>query len=135
MRENILENLEKDFITCTIFCDLSKAFDTINLDVLLWKLDTFFGIRGSPLKLLISYLQGRQQYSVIDGCISSTLNTSQAVPRGSSLGPFLFYINDVPMITKLSPRFFANDTVLSISGSNSTEPQNIVNTEIGKVNE
>ena len=41
MREKILENLEKDFITCIIFCDLSKAFDTIHHDALLWKLDIF----------------------------------------------------------------------------------------------
>jgi len=72
--ENILENLGKDFITCTFFCDLSKAFHTIGHDMLLWKLDNFFVIRGLPLKLLASYLQGRQQYTAIDGCISSTLN-------------------------------------------------------------
>ena len=41
MQENILENLEKGFINCTIFCDLSKAFDTIYHDVLLWKLINF----------------------------------------------------------------------------------------------
>ena len=41
MQENILENLEKGFITCTIFCDLSKAFDTIDHDVLLWRLNNF----------------------------------------------------------------------------------------------
>ena len=52
MQENILENLEKGFITCTIFCDLSKAFDTIDHDVLLWRLNNFFGIRGLPLKQL-----------------------------------------------------------------------------------
>ena len=68
MQENILENLEKGFI------DLSKAFDTIDHDVLLWKLNNFFGIRDLPLKLLASYLQGRQQYTVIDGCTSATLN-------------------------------------------------------------
>jgi len=137
MQENILENLEKDFITCTIFCDLSKAFDTIDHDVMLWKLDHFFGIRGLPLKLLASYLQGRQQYTVIDGCASSTLNITQGVPQGSSLGPLLFalYINDLPLTKNLTPTRFADDTVLSISGSNSTELQNRVNRELCKVNE
>ena len=81
------ENLEKGFITCTIFCGLSKAFDTIDHDVLLWKLHNFFGIRGLPLKLVASYLQGRRQYTVIDGCTSATLNIIQGVPQGSSLGP------------------------------------------------
>jgi len=80
MQENILENLEKGFITCTIFCGLSKAFHTIDHDVLPWKLDNFFGIRGLPLKLLARYLQGRQQHTVIDGCTSATLNITQGVP-------------------------------------------------------
>ena len=52
MQENILENLEKGLISCTIFYDLSKAFDTVDQGVLLWKLNNFFGIRGVPLKLL-----------------------------------------------------------------------------------
>ena len=136
MQEN-MENLEKGFITCTIFCDLSKAFDTIDHDVLLWKLNNFFGIRGLPPKLLASYLQGRQQYTVIDDCTSATLNITPGVPQGSSFGPWLFalYINDLPSTTKLTPTLFSDDTVLSISGSNSTELQSIVNTELEKVNE
>ena len=116
---------------------MSKAFDTIDHDVLLWKLNNFFGIRGIPLKLLASYLQGRQQYTVIDGCTSATLNITKVVPQGSSLGPLLFalYINDLPSTTKLTPTLVADDTVLFISGSNSTELQSIVNTELEKVNE
>ena len=90
MEENILENLDKGFLACTIFCDLSKAFDTVDHDMLQLKLDNFFGIRGLPLKLLASYLQGRQQYTVIDGCTSPTLNITQGVPQGSSLAPCCF---------------------------------------------
>ena len=93
MQENSLENLDKGFITCTIFYDLSKAFDTIDNDVLLWKLNNFFGIRGLPLKLLASYLQGRQQYTVIDGCTSATLNMTQGVLRAHRLAPcYLHFI-------------------------------------------
>jgi len=59
------------------------------------------------------------------------------LPQGSSIGPLLFAlcINDLPMITKLTPTLFADDTALSISGSNSTVLQNIVNLELGKVDE
>ena len=97
------------------------TIDTIHHDVLLWKLNNFIGIRGLPLKLLVSYLQARQQYTVIDGCTSATLNIIQGVPQGSSLGPLLIalYINDLPSTTKPTPTLFADDTVLSISGSNS----------------
>ena len=48
---------------------------------------------------------------------------------------FALYIDDLPLTTKLTPTFFADDTVLSTSGSNSTELQNKVNVELGKVNE
>ena len=101
------------------------------------EIEYFFGIRGLPLKLLASYLQGRQQYTVIDGCTSATLNITQEVPQGSSLGPLLFalHINDLPSTTKLTSTLSADATILSISGINSTELQNIVNTELGKVNE
>ena len=87
--------------------------------------------------MLASYLQGQQQYIVIDDCTSATLNITQGVPQGSSLGPLLFalYINDLPWITKLTSTLFADDTVLSISESNSTELQSIVNRELEKVNE
>ena len=87
MQENILENQEKGFITCTIFCDLSKAFDTIDHDVLLWKWNNCFGIRGLPLKLLASYLQGQQEYTVIDGCTSATLNITHGSLRAHRLAP------------------------------------------------
>jgi len=86
---------------------------------------------------LATYLQRRQQYAVTDGCTSYPLNITQGAPQGSSVGLLLFalYINDLPLITKLTPTLFADDTVLSTSGSNSTELQNVVNTEIGKVDE
>ena len=108
--------------------------------MLLWKLDIFYGIRCLPFKLLAIYLQRQQQYAVIDGCTSYTLNITQGVPQGpqgSPFGPLLFAlcINDLPLIKKLTPTLFADDTVLSTSGSNSTELQNVVNTELGKVDE
>jgi len=139
MQENILENLEKGFITCTFFCDLSKAFDTIDHDVLLWKLNNFFGIRGLPLKLLASYLQGRQQYTVIDGCIvyNSHSEYHPRDPSGFIAWPLVIctLYKWLSSTTKPTPRLFADDTVLSTSGSNSTELQNIVNTDLEKVNE
>jgi len=59
MQENILENLEKDFITCSIICDLSKAISqqyimiTVDYDVLLWKLGNFFGMCSQIAGLLL----------------------------------------------------------------------------------
>ena len=67
MHENFLQNTEKGLTTCAVFCDLSKAFDTLDHEMLLWKLEHFYGIRGLPHKLLTSYLQDRQEYTVVGG--------------------------------------------------------------------
>ena len=52
IHENFLQNTEKGLTTCAVFCDLSKAFDTLDHEMLLWKLEHFYGIRGLPHKLL-----------------------------------------------------------------------------------
>ena len=65
--ENFLQNTEKGLTTCAVFCDLSGAFDTLDHEMLLWKLEHFYGIRELPHKLLTSYLQDRQQYTVVGG--------------------------------------------------------------------
>jgi len=62
------QNTEKGLTTCAVFCDLSKAFDTLVHEILLWKLEYFYWIiRGLLHKLFTSYLQDRQQYSVVGG--------------------------------------------------------------------
>jgi len=66
IHENLLKNHEEKYTTCAIFCDVSKAFDTIDHNMLLHKLEHFYGIRGIPLKLLTNYLQDRQQYTVVE---------------------------------------------------------------------
>jgi len=65
-----------------------KAFDTLDHEILLWKLEHFYGIRGLLHKLLTSYLQDRQQYTVFGGYRSTTWGVTQGVPQGSLLGPY-----------------------------------------------
>ena len=74
----------KDLCTNYRPISLLSPIDTID-HVLLWKLDNCFGIRALPLKLLASYLQGRQQYTVIGGCTSSTLNITKGSLRAHRL--------------------------------------------------
>ena len=75
-----------------IFLDLSKAFDTLNFDILLHKLQ-YYGISGVPLTLIKSYLSNRFQYVKYNNFDSSLLEIKAEIPQGSILGPlFLVYI-------------------------------------------
>ena len=71
------------------------------------------------IHFLPSYLQGRQQYTVVGDYRSSVLEISQGIPQGSSLGPLLsaLYVNDLPKASAFNSTLFADDTVLSISSA------------------
>ena len=95
-----------------IFIDLSKAFDTIDHEMLLHKLN-HYGIRGSAHSLLKSYLTDRMQYTTVLNESSNYNKIKYGVPQGSVLGPLLFiiYINDiVNCTTKAHFVLFADDT-------------------------
>ena len=96
-----------------VFLDISKAFDKVWHDVLIFKLETY-GIDGKLLKVLKSYLKDWQQRVFLDGQTSSWKNILAGVPQGSVLGPLLFviYINDLPDGLTLLCKIFADDTSL-----------------------
>ena len=61
---NLIKNIENELITCSVFLDLAKAYDTIDHQILIAKLEKY-GIRGVPLQLIESFLTNRQQYTTI----------------------------------------------------------------------
>ena len=101
-----------------MFIDLKKAFDTVNHDLLIDKLE-YYGIRGIAQEWLKSYLKDRKQFVQIDECASTLLSVICGVPQGSILGPklFILYINDICNASSiLKFRLFADDTNVFYSG-------------------
>ena len=114
--------------------DLEKAFDTVNYEILLFKLCEY-GVRRLALDILKSYLSNRKHFTVVNGCKSACHNLQCKVPQGSTLGPLLFiiYINDLPLVSKFRTRLFADDTSLTFSKKSMKKLELVVNQEIAKV--
>lgn len=112
--ERIREHLDSGGFACGVFVDLQKAFDTVDHEILLSKLD-HYGIRGTTKVWFESYLSDRSQYVSISGTKSKLKPIKHGVPQGSVLGPLLFlvYINDLHHCIRTSETYhFADDTHL-----------------------
>ena len=101
---------------------LSAAFDFIDHNILLNRLHTGFGITGSPLTWLTSYLLGRTQSVCVGNASSTVTDCRTGVPQASFLGPILFclYISPIADIASqysVSLQQYANDTQLYIACS------------------
>ena len=109
----IIESLDKQKEIKFIFCDISKAFDKVWHDGLLFKLKKY-GITNNLLSWFKSYLSNRKQRVITEGFKSNWENTLAGVPQGSVLGPYLFliYINDIVKDINCNIRLFADDTSL-----------------------
>ena len=115
--------------------DLSKAFDSINHNLLLAKLKAY-GLSQSALSLMSSYLLGRKQRVCLHGVCSSYSELRAGLPQGSLLGPLLFniLINDLNYaVPGVSLRLYADDTTLSASDASPTALQFAVNQGLSRL--
>ena len=131
LHNKLFKNVDEGYFSFCIFLDLSKAFDTVNHQLLLHKLH-MYGIRGNMHDLLASYLTNRQQFTKCNNIRSKTNTVVCGVPQGSLLGLLLFslYINDLPIHTTFHVTLLADDTVLLMRNKNINELQELVNHEL-----
>ena len=117
--EYVYNKLDQGEIVLSIFLDFRKAFDVVDHQILLNKLEKY-GIRGLPKQWISSYLSNRKQYVAINGVESSLQPVTHGVPQGSILGPLLFniFINDLPSCNNFfNFTLYADDSTLTCSFS------------------
>ncbi|KAJ8047577.1 RNA-directed DNA polymerase from mobile element jockey [Holothuria leucospilota] len=131
----IIDAFENNKLSCGIFLDLSKAFDTLDHNILMYKLH-HYGIRGIAYHWFNDYLSNRSQYVNISTVNSHMCSITTGVPQGSILGPLLFliYINDLPSVSsRLKFTLYADDTNISYEHTDIDLLLHYLNSEMIKV--
>ncbi len=121
--------------TAVVFLDLSKAFDTVQHEILLQYLSKL-NLGPSAVSLISNYISNRKQRVRLSGGYSDWLPLSSGVPQGSLLGPLLFlvYVNDIAKsIDKSKVISYADDTALYFSSESKSDLIKIVNTDLTRL--
>ena len=133
---NIHKGLDDSKEVCVVFLDITKAFDRVWHDGLIYKLQEF-GIRGELLEWFRSYLNGREQRVVVGGEYSHWKQIEAGVPQGSVLGPLLFliFINDITQNIESDMSLFADDSTLVQIGNDRVSMAETINRDLNTLAE
>ena len=117
---DLLNAMGEDKISVLLLLELSAAFDIIDHQILLSRLETVFGICSTALQWFRSYLLDRNQCVVVNNSASSSSPVMFGVPQGSVLGPVLFVLYTTPLSEiianhPVNHQLFADDTQLQKS--------------------
>ena len=120
IQNDLLTAVENKKVSALVLLDLSAAFDTIDHDILLYRLEHYFGLSGKALNFFRSYLINRSQSVLIGSSFSDSKLSTTGVPQGSVLGPLLFSMYTTPLsdflISKgVSFHLYADDTQIYFS--------------------
>ena len=132
-----MTEFEKKKIQIGVFLDLSKAFDTIDHNIFINKLN-WYGIRGVALEWFTNYFKNRKQFIQYKNIKSSTQMVPCGVPQGSILGPLLFilYTNDLPnSLTNSKAILFADYTTIYTSFTNIVQLYESINRHLDSLSE
>jgi hypothetical protein len=120
VHDHVIGSMDQGKVTALIMLDLSAAFDTIDHNILLHRLQHWYGLTGEALNWFASYLTFRSQAVLINGKISKSAPLVCGIPQGSVLGPLLFCLYMAPLgeilgRNRTNYHFFADDTQLFVS--------------------
>ena len=130
-------DIDRGNINAVVFLDLKKAFDTVDHEILLSKLNKY-GIEDMENKWFKSYLNNRNQKCFVNGCLSQNRSLACGNPQGTILGPLLFilYINDLPnCLSYTQPRMYADDTNLSFASDSIDTIEHKMNHDLANIKE
>ena len=131
----IISSLDKNCEVRGIFLDMSKAFDKVWHQGLIFKLKTI-GISGKLLSLLENFLSNRKQRVVLKGQVSEWQYVKAGVPQGPILGSLLFllYVNDLPNNLKSNVKLFEDDVLLFSVVYDPVETAEEINSDLRSIN-